>query len=56
LRHPRLWSGQEEDEKLGIVHSVEVASLADKCQPVMNLARDEVAVRLRYPGAKSTER
>jgi H3 lysine-79-specific histone-lysine N-methyltransferase len=56
LRHPRLWSGQGEDEKLGFVHSVEVASLLDKCQPVMNLARDEVAVRLRYPGAKDTER
>lgn len=56
LRHPRLWSGQGDEEKLGIVHAVDVASLGDRCQPVMKLGRDEVAVRLRYPGAKYTER
>ncbi|KAK4252148.1 histone H3-K79 methyltransferase [Corynascus novoguineensis] len=56
LRHPRLWTGEGEDEKPAIVHSAEVASLEDKCQPVMKLGRDEVAVRLRYPGARSMER
>lgn len=56
LRHPRLWAGQGDEEKLGIVHAVDVASLGDRCQPVMKLGRDEVAVRLRYPGAKYTER
>jgi H3 lysine-79-specific histone-lysine N-methyltransferase len=56
LRHPRLWTGQGEEEKPGIVHAVQVASLDDKCQPVMKLGRDEVGVRLRYPGAKYTER
>ncbi|EAQ91158.1 hypothetical protein CHGG_03093 [Chaetomium globosum CBS 148.51] len=56
LRHPRLWAGQGDEDKPGIVHAVQVASLADKCQPVMKLARDEVGVRLRYPGAKYTER
>lgn len=56
LRHPRLWAGQGEEEKPGIVHAVQVASLEDKCQPVMKLGRDEVGVRLRYPGAKYTER
>lgn len=56
LRHPRLWSGQGEDEKLAIVHAMDVASLGDRCQPVMKLGRDEVGVRLRYPGAKNLER
>ncbi|KAL2262680.1 hypothetical protein VTK26DRAFT_433 [Humicola hyalothermophila] len=47
----------EEEEKLVITHAVEVASLADgKCQPVLGLGRDEVAVRLRYPGANYLER
>jgi H3 lysine-79-specific histone-lysine N-methyltransferase len=56
LRHPRLWSGQGDEEKPGIVHAVDVASLGDRCQPVMKLGRDEVAVRLRYPGARYSER
>ncbi len=56
LRHPRMWLGQGDEEKLGIVHAVDVASLEDKCQPVMRLGRDEVGVRLRYPGAKYPER
>jgi H3 lysine-79-specific histone-lysine N-methyltransferase len=56
LRHSRLWTGQGEDEKPAIVHAVDVAALGDKCQPVMKLGRDEVGVRLRYPGAKYLER
>ncbi|KAK4152078.1 histone methylation protein DOT1-domain-containing protein [Chaetomidium leptoderma] len=56
LRHPKLWSGQGEEEKPAIVHAVDVAALGEKCQPVMKLGKDEVAVRLRYPGAKYTER
>lgn len=63
LRHTRLWAGQEEQvdeegkkKRPGIVHAAEVASLAEKCQPVMGLGEDEVAVRLRYPGANSSER
>lgn len=56
LRHPKLWPGQGDEEKARIVHAVDVAGLADKCQPVMGLGRDEVAVRLRYPGAKYYER
>jgi H3 lysine-79-specific histone-lysine N-methyltransferase len=52
-----LWAGQnEEEDELGIVHAVEVASLADKCRPVMGLEEDEVGVRLRYPGANYLER
>jgi H3 lysine-79-specific histone-lysine N-methyltransferase len=56
LRHPRLWAGQGDEDRLGVVHAMEVASLGDRCQPVMKLGKDEVAVRLRYPGAKYTER
>ncbi|KAK4123848.1 histone-lysine N-methyltransferase, H3 lysine-79 specific [Parathielavia appendiculata] len=56
LRHPSLWSGQGEEDKPGIVHAADVASLADRCQPVMYLTPDEVVVRLRYPGAKYPER
>ncbi len=56
LRHPKLWPGQGDEEKARIVHAVDVAGLADKCHPVMGLGRDEVAVRLRYPGAKYYER
>lgn len=63
LRHARLWTGggggdggDGADGKLAIVHSVDVASLADRCQPVMGLGRDEVGVRLRYPGSNYLER
>ncbi|KAK4241894.1 histone H3-K79 methyltransferase [Achaetomium macrosporum] len=63
LRHPNIWSGQgqgeeghEEGERLGIVHAVDVASLRDRCQPVMRLGQDEVGVSLRYPGANILER
>ncbi|KAL2271495.1 hypothetical protein VTJ83DRAFT_866 [Remersonia thermophila] len=56
LRHPRLWSGRGGDERPAIVHAADVASLKDKCQPVMKLARDEVGVQLRYPGSKHMER
>jgi H3 lysine-79-specific histone-lysine N-methyltransferase len=57
LRHPRIWSGQGDDEKPGIVHADEVASVTDKkCNPAMKLGRDEVAVRLRYPGSRYLER
>ncbi|GAB1320349.1 Nucleosomal histone H3-Lys79 methylase [Madurella fahalii] len=63
LRHARLWTGggggdggDGADEKLAIVHSVDVASLADRCQPVMRLGRDEVGVRLRYPGSNYLEK
>ncbi|KAL1844409.1 hypothetical protein VTJ49DRAFT_88 [Mycothermus thermophilus] len=56
LRHPRLWSGDGADERPAIVHAAEVASLEDKCQPVMKLARDEVGVELRYPGSRYMER
>lgn len=63
LRHPRLWTGRDGDggvdgaaeERLAIVHSADVASLEDKCQPVMGLGRDEVGVRLRYPGSNFLE-
>ncbi|KAH6624690.1 histone-lysine N-methyltransferase, H3 lysine-79 specific [Chaetomium sp. MPI-SDFR-AT-0129] len=56
VRHPKLWAGEGEEEKPRIVHAVDVASLEDRCQPVMKLARDEVGVRLRYPGSKHMER
>jgi H3 lysine-79-specific histone-lysine N-methyltransferase len=63
VRHPKIWNGQgqgdaahEEGETLGIVHSADVASLSDKCQPVMSLGPDDVGVSLRYPGANLLER
>ncbi|KAL2135466.1 hypothetical protein VTI74DRAFT_8452 [Chaetomium olivicolor] len=57
LRHPKLWMGQDEvGVKLPIVHAADVASLEDRCQPVMGLGRDEVRVRLRYPGSNYLER
>ncbi|KAK3302303.1 histone H3-K79 methyltransferase-like protein [Chaetomium strumarium] len=61
--HPKIWSGQgqgeaghDDGDRLGIVHSADVASLRDKCQPVMSLAQDDVGVSLRYPGANFLER
>jgi H3 lysine-79-specific histone-lysine N-methyltransferase len=60
VKHARLWTGDEQDgvarEKLVIVHSADVASLEDRCQPVMGLSREEVGVRLRYPGSNYLER
>ena len=65
LRHPFLWAGfadgQERQghadaEKVDVVHAAEVASLELKCQPVMGLGPEEVAVGLRYPGANFLER
>ncbi|KAJ4304255.1 Nucleosomal histone H3-Lys79 methylase [Collariella sp. IMI 366227] len=54
LRHPE--ASDDGDGKLPIVHAVDVASLEDRCQPVMGLGRDEVRVRLRYPGSNYLER
>ncbi|KAK3934927.1 histone H3-K79 methyltransferase [Diplogelasinospora grovesii] len=59
LRHPRLWTGDEADiKKVAIIHAAEVASLRDegKCQPVLGLKPDEVAVKLQYPGTRYPER
>ncbi|KAK4186843.1 putative histone-lysine N-methyltransferase, H3 lysine-79 specific [Podospora australis] len=58
VKHPKLWTGgrEGEGEALPIKHAVEVASLKEKCQPVMKLSKDEVAVRLRYPGSNYRER
>jgi len=38
------------------LHAVDFASLEQKCQPVMGLAKDQVAVRLQYPGGRFSER
>ncbi|VBB86619.1 Putative histone-lysine N-methyltransferase, H3 lysine-79 specific [Podospora comata] len=58
VRHPKMWKGdrESEGELLPIIHAVEVASLSEKCQPVMGLSRDEVGVRLRYPGSNHREK
>ncbi|KAK0674311.1 putative histone-lysine N-methyltransferase, H3 lysine-79 specific [Cercophora samala] len=58
VRHPKVWKGDRdsEGELLPIIHAVEVASLSEKCQPVMGLSRDEVGVRLRYPGSNHREK
>ena len=61
LRHPALWLGnveaaEGEQEEMKFIHAVEVASLQDKCVPVMGLERDEVDVELRYPGANVLEK
>ncbi|KAK4169434.1 putative histone-lysine N-methyltransferase, H3 lysine-79 specific [Cladorrhinum sp. PSN259] len=58
VRHPKVWKGDRggESEILPIIHASEVANLRDKCQPVMGLARDEIAVRLRYPGSNYREK
>ncbi|KAK3996033.1 putative histone-lysine N-methyltransferase, H3 lysine-79 specific [Cladorrhinum sp. PSN332] len=58
VRHPRVWKGDREGDSdtLLIIHAIDVANHKDKCQPVMGLTRDEVAVRLRYPGSNYRER
>lgn len=66
LRHPCLWTGEADGqegregyvdaEKVDVVHAAEVASLELKCQPVMGLGPEEVAVGLRYPGSNFLER
>ncbi|KAK4231476.1 putative histone-lysine N-methyltransferase, H3 lysine-79 specific [Podospora fimiseda] len=58
VRHPKVWKGDREGETEGlpIIHASEVANHRDKCQPVMGLARDEVMVRLRYPGSNYREK
>ena len=57
LRHPKLWTGSEGDIiRPPLIHAVDVASLEQKCQPVLGLARDQVAVKLQYPGARYPER
>ncbi|KAK3375407.1 histone-lysine N-methyltransferase, H3 lysine-79 specific [Podospora didyma] len=55
--HRKLWTGDEVNaERLPIIHAVDLASLDHKCQPVLGLASDQVAVRLQYPGARYPER
>ncbi|KAK3322208.1 histone-lysine N-methyltransferase, H3 lysine-79 specific [Apodospora peruviana] len=64
LRHPRLWTGEEEivsgkgsaASPPPIIHAAEVASLEQKCQPMLGLAQDKAAVKLQYPGARYPER
>lgn len=58
LRHLKMWTGEDETDaaRLQIRHAVQFASLEHKCQPVMGLARDEVGVKLQYPGARYPER
>jgi len=58
LRHPKMWTGESETdpESLKMWDAVEFASLEQKCQPVMGLTRDEVDVKLQYPGARYPER
>ncbi|KAK3357083.1 histone-lysine N-methyltransferase, H3 lysine-79 specific [Lasiosphaeria hispida] len=60
LRHPRLWAGEDPEavvsKRLPIIHASDVASVNDKCQPVLGLAQNEVGVRLQYPGPRHPER
>jgi len=63
FRHPKLWTGDDESGNaeqqlriLPIKHAVDFASLEHKCQPVLGLSRDQVRVKLRYPGARDPER
>lgn len=64
LRHPLLWTGEDAEGEGGndrtgeqaMTHAADVASLGDKCRPVMGLGCDEIAVTLRYPGANHVER
>lgn len=62
LRHPRIWTGEEPavSDKASappvIIHAVDVASLEEKCQPVLGLARDAIAVKLQYPGGRYAEK
>lgn len=62
LRHPRIWTGEESivSDKASappaIIHAVDVASLQQKCQPVLGLKADNVDVRLQYPGGRYPEK
>ncbi|KAK3379851.1 histone-lysine N-methyltransferase, H3 lysine-79 specific [Lasiosphaeria ovina] len=55
--HPKLWAGGDENtERLPILHANDVASLEQKCQPALELAQEDVAIKLQYPGARYPER
>ncbi|KAM7223680.1 Histone methylation protein DOT1 domain containing protein [Rhypophila decipiens] len=62
LRHPRIWTGEDvvvsskATAPPAIIHAVEVASLQQKCQPVLGLKADDIAVRLQYPGGRYPEK
>ncbi|OAQ62386.1 histone methylation DOT1 [Pochonia chlamydosporia 170] len=47
LRHSRAFEGR--NDKLKFVHAVEVASLEEKCVPVMGAQKEDVAIELQYP-------
>lgn len=49
LRNPESFGEPERERELHMVHAVHVASLKDKCVPVLGAAADEVAVELQYP-------
>lgn len=64
LRHPCIWTGTSDDREqdkekggeLRIIHAAELANLKDKCKPAFALPDEELAIELRYPGARQRER
>lgn len=54
LRHSRAFEGR--NDKLKFVHAVEVASLEEKCVPVMGAQKEDVAIELQYPSLQPREK
>ncbi|TWU73348.1 Nucleosomal histone H3-Lys79 methylase [Metarhizium rileyi] len=54
LRHPRAFEGR--NDNLAFVHAVEVASLEEKCVPVMGAQKEDVAIELQYPSLQPREK
>ncbi|EFY95609.1 S-adenosylmethionine-dependent methyltransferase family protein [Metarhizium robertsii] len=54
LRHFRAFEGR--NDNLKFVHAVEVASLEEKCVPVMGAQKEDVAIELQYPSLQPREK
>lgn len=54
LRHSRAFEGR--NDSLKFVHAVNVASLEEKCVPVMGAQKEDVAIELQYPSLQPREK
>lgn len=54
LRSSRAFEGR--NDSLKFVHAANVASLDEKCVPVMGAQKEDVAIELQYPSMQPRER
>jgi H3 lysine-79-specific histone-lysine N-methyltransferase len=54
LRNARAFEGR--NDNLDFVHAVKVASLEEKCMPVMGAQKEDVAIELQYPSLQPREK